>query len=101
MSKSTLTEANFQRTVIELAELHRWLVYHTHDSRRSQPGFPDLTMVRRGKLIFAELKTEKGKLTEDQAHWLAALDCVRLRIGGTHVYLWRPSDWREIEEVLR
>ena len=96
MSKSTLTESNFQRTVIELAELHRWLVFHPYDSRRSAPGFPDLTMVRRGQLIFAELKTEKGNLTKPQAWWLAGL-----KQAHPHVYVWRPSDWREIEEVLR
>ena len=32
----------------------------------------------------------------DQKMWLAEL-------GKAHsdVYLWRPSDWREIEEILR
>ena len=87
---------DFQNTVIELAEQHRWLVYHTHDSRRSAPGFPDLTMVRRGKLVFAELKTDKSNLTRDQAIWLC-----ELRKTCPHVYVWRPSDWREIEDVLR
>ena len=101
MSKSSLTESDFQATVIELAELHRWLVYHTHDSRRSAPGFPDLTMVRRGHLIFAELKTEKGPLTEDQAHWLRELGKVSDAYHRIGRYVWRPSDWREIEEILR
>ena len=35
-----MKEADFQATVIELAELQGWRVYHTHDSRRSQPGLP-------------------------------------------------------------
>ena len=102
MSKSTLSESDFQNTVIELAKLHRWLVYHTFDSRRSDPGFPDLTMVRDGRLIFAELKTEKGRLTGDQAHWLHELGKV-IEPYQRHVarYVWRPADWREIEEVLR
>ena len=95
MSKSTLTEKKFQESVIHMARLHRWLVYHTHDSRRSQPGFPDLTMVRHGKLIFAELKTDKGKLTKDQAWWLAGL-----KQAHPDVFVWRPSDWREIEKIL-
>ena len=46
MSKSTLKESDFQRAVIEMARLHGWLVYHTHDSRRSAPGFPDLVLVQ-------------------------------------------------------
>ena len=53
-------------------------------------------MVRDGKLIFAELKTEKGNLTKAQAWWLAGL-----KQAHPHVYVWRPSDWSEIEEVLR
>ena len=73
MVKSTLSEKQFQQAVIDMARLHRWLVYHTHDSRRSDPGFPDLTLVRDGRLIFAELKTEKGKATYDQVFWLHAL----------------------------
>ena len=95
MSKSTLKEADFQNTVIEMARLHRWLVYHTHDSRRSAPGFPDLVLLRGGKLIFAELKVGKNNLTESQRLWLSEL-CRCL----PDVYLWRPCDWREIEEIL-
>ncbi len=37
-------EGDFQAGVVRLAELRGWLVYHTHDSRRSQPEFPDLTL---------------------------------------------------------
>ena len=106
MSKSTTkrawqhiqycSESDFQATIIQMAELYRWLVYHTHDSRRSAPGFPDLTMVRRGHLIFAELKTEKGPTSAAQKRWLA-----ELQMAHPHVYLWRPSDWSEIEAVLR
>ena len=96
MSKSSLSEADFQKTVIELAKLHRWLVYHTHDSRRSAPGFPDLTMVRDGRIIFAELKVGRNNPTESQLLWIS-----ELRRCLDDVYLWRPCDWREIEEVLR
>ena len=91
-----MSEADFQRAVIDMARLHRWLVYHTQDSRRSAPGFPDLTMVRDGKVIFAELKTDKGQLTEDQYLWLIELEAAQVK-----VFVWRPSDWREIEEILR
>ena len=96
MSKSTPTEKQFQEAVIHMARLHRWLVYHTHDSRRSAPGFPDLTMVRNGKLIFAELKVGRNNPTESQKLWLE-----ELRRCIPDVYLWRPCDWREIEAVLR
>ena len=80
------TEAQFQAVVIEYAELHGWRVYHTHDSRRSQAGFPDLTMVRaEPRLIFAELKSEGGKPTDEQTAWLLDLD--RSGRGGRGVFL--------------
>jgi len=53
--------------------------------------------VRDGRLIFAELKSERGRLTHPQRLWLAALrDC-----DGAAAYEWRPSSWSEIERVLR
>ena len=109
MPKSTLTEANFQATVIELAELHRWRIYHVAKVKgqlrsETSKGFPDLVFARpgigaqyvRARLVFAELKLEGEYPTEDQEIWLDLL-----RSAGKDVYVWRPSDWREIEEVLR
>jgi hypothetical protein len=110
------TEKQFMTAVVEYAELNRWLVYHTFDSRRSNPGFPDLVMVHRGesdtvprrcRLIFAELKTQRGRTSLAQAEWLEALGRVAA-VGGAffgktprlEVYLWRPSDWPTIERVL-
>lgn len=88
-------EKDFMSAVIELAKLRRWLVYHTHDSRRSEPGFPDLVLVR-DRVLFAELKTEKGKITRDQTNWME-----RLRAAGADAHIWRPQDWDEIEAALR
>ena len=36
----------FMPAVVELAKRFGWLLYHTHNSRRSASGFPDLVMVR-------------------------------------------------------
>jgi VRR-NUC domain. len=69
-----------------LAHALGWLAYHTHRSERSEPGFPDLTLVKGDRLIFAELKTERGKTTGPQELWLAALTQ-----AGAEVHLWRPT----------
>jgi len=81
-----------------------YMCYHTHDSRRSTAGFPDLVMVGPHRLIFAELKKEKGVATAAQLDWLNRLDVIERKSEGLVVArLWRPSDWlsNEIEEVLR
>jgi hypothetical protein len=106
------TEREFQAAVIDLAERAGWLVAHFHDSRRQAggrligdrdaAGFPDLVAVRRERLVFAELKSERGKLRPKQADWLRALGQVEVSLGCSVVetYLWRPSQWDDIVEVL-
>lgn len=72
-----------------------WLGYHTHRSQHSPAGFPDLCLVRDGRLIFAELKRQaaKHKPTPAQVAWLDALDDVAVRAAAAvTVYLWRPLD---------
>ena len=95
-----MTEKQLQAAIVELARLTGWLVYHTHDSRKSEPGFPDLCMVRKrdGRLIFAELKSAKAKLSDEQIDWGNAL----MQDVYREYYVWRPSDWQDgrIERTL-
>lgn len=95
---TTLSEAQLQSLVIELAQLAGFFIFHDHDSRRNTRGLPDLILVhpRTGRLVFAELKTAAGRVRPEQKAWLAAL-------GIRHeAYLWRPADWfsGEIQRVL-
>lgn len=83
-----LTEEQFQQQIIDLAKLHGYtLVYHTRDSRRSQPGFPDLVLVGRGRALFRELKTGTGRMTEAQFNWISGMQLAKLNAG-----VWRPAD---------
>lgn len=91
---TAIRERDWQRTVVATARQLGWMTYHTHDSRRSDPGFPDLVMVRE-RVVFAELKTLTGKVSEEQLAWLGKLEA-----AGVEVYLWRPSDEREVLAVL-
>lgn len=87
-----MTEDQLQDSVLALADRTGWLAYHTHDSRRSRPGFPDLVLVDlrpgRARVLYRELKSQKGKPTPEQRRWLAALAA-----AGADVGIWRPSDW--------
>ncbi len=98
-----LTETELQQKITDRAELLGWLVYHTYDSRRSAPGFPDLVLARKGRVLFVEVKSEKGRLSRAQAKWLRALGIGKPSIPCLdchEVYVWRPSDMAEIEDVL-
>ena len=90
-----LTERAWQETVVAAAKALGWLSYHTYDSRQSERGFPDLVLVRE-RVIFAELKTERGALTREQGVWRD-----RLLRAGAEWYLWRPSSWSEVQRELR
>lgn len=93
---NAVTEKEFQEQVVTLARLQGWRHYHTFDSRRSPFGFPDLVLVRGGRIIFAEIKAERGKLTPQQIEWLNDLEAN----GHVDVFCWKPSDWPEVEKVL-
>lgn len=89
-----------------LARRCGWLVYHTRRSKGSDPGFPDEVFVRGDRLLFVELKTEKGRLSPDQKDWAAALQPFCTPILSSPLieyYLWRPSDWFDgtIERILK
>lgn len=70
MHAKPITEKQFMGQVIQLAKLFGWLIYHTHDSRRSVAGFPDLILLRGGRLLVVELKVGKNRATADQQAWL-------------------------------
>lgn len=101
-----MTEAQFQQAIIECARwAGGWLVFHPRPAqtggRWSTPyigdaGFPDLVLVHRDRgTIFAELKTDRGKVTPGQRAWLNALED-----SGAEAYLWRPQDWDSITARL-
>lgn len=93
-----LTEAQFQRRVVDFARVTGWTVYHTFDSRRSEPGFPDLVAVHpdQRRIVYAELKSARGYLSTPQRRWLD-----KLARAGAEIAVWRPADWDEIVAVLR
>ena len=68
-----VTEKQLQGLVIEAALIAGWLAFHAYDSRRSQPGFPDLVLVRGSEALFVELKSAHGRLSVDQREWIEAL----------------------------
>lgn len=89
------SEKEFQAAVIALAKERGWIVYHSTISKRSEPGWFDLCLIRE-RALFWELKTETGTLTKAQATWLAAA----LR-AGLDAAVMRPRYWPQIVEILK
>ena len=96
LPRLSLSEKAFSQQVVDLARLLGFKVYRTWLSVRSPSGFPDLVLVRPPRLIFAELKSERGRLTEAQEAWLELLR----QVPGVEVYVWKPSEWEAIVAVL-
>lgn len=121
----SLPESVFQTQVENLAAHYGWRCFHAPDNRptrtksgriikqRVTPGFPDLVLVRDQELIFAELKTAKGRIRPAQSEWIAALENVGAAVrraanhsglGPTYVsvdvYLWRPADFDDLHARL-
>ena len=101
-----LTEEQWQSQVIDLARLNGFRCAHFRPARKADgswatpvaadgKGFPDLELARPGDLIFAELKTERGRVSPDQVAWLE-----QLRLAGAEAYIWKPSDFEEVSRRL-
>lgn len=105
------SEAEFTDAVIAEAQSAGWLVTHfrhawTEKGYRTpvqgDAGFPDLVLVRE-RVIFAELKSKTGRVSKDQHQWLDTLLGVveaSTMPPPLAVYIWRPSQWDEIVELL-
>lgn len=94
-----MSEAHFQKRVTDLCTLLGLAWHHETDSRRSHAGFPDLVIVARPPaegVVFAELKTDNGRVRPEQEWWHT-----KLRAAGVEVHVWRPADWPQVEARIR
>jgi hypothetical protein len=89
-------ESELQADIRRFANQLGWECYHTHNSQLSDPGFPDLVLVRPPRIIFAELKRQSGKVSPAQHHWLGLLQQCPI----VESYLWYPKDINDIVAIL-
>ena len=95
-----MNEYEFMRLVMKWADEFNWLWFHSYDGRKyvGTKGFPDLCLVRKDKMIFAELKIGREIPTADQRKWLSLINS----FGKKRIFsvVWRPDDWRKIKLEL-
>lgn len=110
------SEESLLTRVIAEAKEHGWLVQHVRPLKSAKgwrtpiqgdKGGPDLIMARAGRVIFAELKSQKADLEPAQRLWQNAIIGPPPEPGLTMMvsarlcyYVWRPLDWQRIVEVL-
>jgi hypothetical protein len=101
-----VSEAEFTSQVIQYAALFGWASAHFRPGMTQSgrwvtavqgdgKGFPDLLLVKPKRLVVAELKVGRNRVTGEQRAWLR-----RFELAGVPAYTWRPGDWPEIERVL-
>jgi DNA segregation ATPase FtsK/SpoIIIE-like protein len=104
LTAALMSEDELQTNIIDMARVFGWRVAHFRAAKtdkgwrtpvQGNKGFPDLVLSRVGVVLLVELKSETGKLSEDQELWAKAI--------GESYRLWRPHDWTGgvIEKELR
>lgn len=83
------SESVFQSNVGSYATRRGALHYHTHNSERSEGGFPDSVIVG-NYIMFRELKSDSdsARVSPKQRLWIEKLESV-----GADVGVWWPIDW--------
>jgi hypothetical protein len=103
-----ITPEGWQTQVIDLAHALGWTVAHFRPAMTEKgwrtaigadgKGYPDLTLVHpiQRRVIWAELKTGSGRPSPEQKQWLELL-----QQAGQEAYLWRETQYDEVEAILR
>ena len=93
-----MSERELQQAVYDAARLLGFRAYHTHTSRHSAAGFPDLVLLKGDRCIAVELKRQGRAPTVAQMEWLLAFER-----AGAEAHVFTPSDWLsgEVERILR
>jgi hypothetical protein len=100
-----MLEAQFQATVIQIARVNNWMVFHPakiqgrdgawRTALAGNKGWPDLALAHKDRgFILAELKSDTGKLSFEQQLWIQHL------APWAECYVWKPKDLDSIAERL-
>jgi hypothetical protein len=106
-----MTEADWQKTVIDLLHVYRYKVCEFRKARVKRDGedvyrtpfgadgkgMTDLIAVRPGRVLFIENKSDTGKLSPEQEEWRQVLS----QCPGVEYYLARPKDYERLKAIWR
>lgn len=107
MGRVLLTEKELERAIAEMARFLGFMVFHARPAQTSKgwrtpvaydgKGYPDLTLVGNGRVVFLEVKSDKGKLSPDQEGWKR-----HIIQAGAEYFLLTPQSWTsgEVDTIL-
>lgn len=102
-----ISEKEWMHAVADIARTWHWKVAHFRAGQTGRgwrtpvafdgAGFPDLVLVHpnRRRVIFAELKSDRGRLEEHQDLWRDWLIC-----AGAQWRVWQPRDRPAVVDEL-
>ncbi|MCY4057546.1 MAG: hypothetical protein OXG44_06060 [Gammaproteobacteria bacterium] len=106
-----MTEEEFQAALVGRLRIAGWSVYHPYDSRRSQQGYPDLTVWAANRGVWwAELKREPVRETVRDLNGVIIARTRKPQIAAAQLQTLRdlptgravilvPSDMRVLETL--
>lgn len=116
-----MLEIEFEQAVVDLAHMFGWRVASFRPAGTGKgwrtpvkydgKGYPDLTLVHpTGYIIFAEMKSDKGRTSPDQDNWALILSACSIQIEeridrpelipSVRYCLWAPRNAVEIAVAL-
>lgn len=76
-----MKETDIRHQVQDFLRWRGWFVFYNLQGLGCYPGLSDLVAVKKGKVVYIELKTKTGTQSEKQKEFQADLE----RAGGTYI----------------
>ena len=93
--KPNITHRAIDECIRKACQMKGYLHYHTHDSRYSQPGFPDWILMTPHAVWAIEVKVGKDRLSRAQADWLDAF-----KNAGFSIAVIREKNFHDFVEFF-
>lgn len=91
-------ESVLQGKIVRWAKEHGYPIQSNRQTRNARglltPGWPDVCLILRGRVVFIELKSGKGRLSEEQKQLR-----IQFMYLGHEIYECRS--WKRFEEIVR
>ena len=87
-------ETMIKKEVKDWLKLHKWFVFHLLAGLGAYAGAPDLIAIKDGIVLFIEVKTKEGKLSNGQVQFCSDI----YHKGGRYII---ARGYEDIEDYLK